>query len=215
MSLLRPRDRLRPRTRARRGGCANQPGNPTGNQTDNDQPSQAQQGAVMGALLGAVVGAAASRKNRGMGALIGAVAGGLAGGIVGQYRDQQLATRAQAAQHYGVPPSSAGQRLEIEAATLAPPAAGAGAAVESTVNYTALAPTDGGAIDVREVRTLVAADNSTLQLGDRKVSRPQGSHQSIFRFTMPADFPPGSYRLVTTVQAGQQIKSIERPLQVI
>ena len=192
-------------------GCANQPGNQPG----NDQPSQAQQGAVLGALLGAVIGAAANKKDRGKGAMIGAVAGGVAGGIIGQYRDQQLATRAQAAQRYGVPPSSAGQRLEIEAATLAPSAAGAGAAVESTVNYTALAPTDGTAIEVREVRTLVAADNSTLQLGDRQVSRAQGSHQSNFRFTMPADFPRGSYRLVTTVQAGQQIKSIERPLQVI
>ena len=192
-------------------GCANQPGSSPG----NDQPSQAQQGAVLGAVLGALVGAAANKKDRGKGALIGAVAGGVAGGIIGQYRDQKIATRAQAAQRYGVPTSSAGQRLEIEAATLAPPTAGAGAAVESTVNYTALAPTDGGEIDVREVRTLVAADNSTLQLGDRQVSRSQGSHQSNFRFTMPADFPRGSYRLVTTVQAGQQIKSIERPLQVI
>ena len=190
-------------------GCASRSGG------EPSQTSQTQQGVAIGALLGAVLGAATNKGDRGRGALIGAVAGGMVGGIIGQYRDQQTASRAQAAQRYGLPDPSAGQRLEIETASLNPASAGPGGAVDSSVNYTALAPADGGAIEVREVRTLVAADNSTLQLGDRQVSRAQGSHQSNFRFTMPADFPRGPYRLVTTVQAGQQIKSIERPLQVI
>lgn len=192
-------------------GCANQGAGQPG-PTDS---SNTQQSAVIGALLGAVVGAVAKKGDRGKGAMIGALAGGLVGGIIGQYRDQQTASRAQAAQRYGLPAASAGQRLELEAANVAPDAAGPGSAVDSTVNYTTLAASDGGATNVREVRTLVAADNSTLQLGDRQVSRLQGSHQSNFRFTMPADFPRGPYRLVTTVQSGQQIKSIERPLQVI
>ena len=192
-------------------GCAN----PGAGQPGAADSSDTRQSAVIGALLGAVIGAAAKKGDRGKGALIGALAGGVVGGIIGQYRDQQTASRAQAAQRYGLPDASAGQRLELDAANVAPDAAGPGSAVDSTVNYTTLSASDAGATTVREVRTLVAADNSTLQLGDRQVSRLQGSHQSNFRFTMPADFPRGPYRLVTTVQSGQQIKSIERPLQVI
>lgn len=198
---------------AQLSGCADLPGQP-GQPPGGGESSQAGQGAAIGAVLGAVLGsAAASRGNRTQGAVIGAIAGGVIGGFIGDYRDKQTATRAQAAQRYGQP--GQGSRLELEGASVAPQAVPAGVVVESSVQYTTLAPDATSQVNVRETRQLVASDNSSVSLGDRQVVRAQGSHNSTIQFTMPSGVPRGNYRLVTTISDGQQSKTVERPLQVI
>jgi Glycine zipper len=194
---------------AQLSGCAHMPGQPS---EPSGGVSQAGKGAALGAVLGAVLGSAASsRGDRTQGAIIGALAGQAIGGVIGDYRDKQTATGAQAAQRYG-PGTS---RLEVEGASVTPKAVRAGAVVESSVQYTTLAPAAGSQVNVRETRRLVASDNSAVPLGDRQVARVQGSHNSSIQFTMPGGVPPGNYRLVTTISDGQQSKTVERPLQVV
>jgi len=82
------------------GGCAS-----TG-------ATQTQQGAAIGAVGGAALGAAVS-KNRGKGALIGAVIGLLIGAAIGNYRDQQDATRAEAASSTALPESFSSARPSL------------------------------------------------------------------------------------------------------
>lgn len=93
------------------GGCAN-----TG-------ATQTQQGAAIGAVSGAALGAAVS-KNKGKGALIGALIGLLVGAAIGNYRDQQDATRAEAAMKYRY--DDRGNKLVVESAAVAPQAVSRG-----------------------------------------------------------------------------------------
>ncbi|MGH8772847.1 MAG: hypothetical protein ACREV2_16980, partial [Burkholderiales bacterium] len=58
-------------------------------------------------------------------------------------------------------------------------------------------------------------NNGTVQLADREVTRAQGSHSSMIKFTMPQDLPKGPYTLVTTISDGKQTKSVRNPLQVV
>ena len=193
---------------AQLGGCASTPG-PSG---ESGGVTQAGQGVAIGALVGALVGSAATiRGDRTKAAFLGALVGAAVGGAIGDYRDRQTATRAQAAQRYG----PGADRLVLEGATVMPQAVRAGAAVESSVQYTTLSADAGSQVTVRETRRLVASDDSAVPLGDRQVVRAQGSHRSSIRFTMPAGIPPGSYRLVTTISDGQQSRTVERALQVI
>lgn len=191
-------------------GCASTSGDPNASST-----SKTDRGVALGAVLGAVAGAlVASGDNRAKGAIIGALAGAAIGHVIGSYQDRQTATREQAVQRYGLA-SIDSSRLEVEDAAIAPQTARAGTVVESSVQYTTLVPGENSQVNMHETRTLVAADNSVVQLGDRQVARAQGSHNSTIKFTIPRDFPAGDYRLVTTLSDGQQTKTVERPLQVI
>jgi uncharacterized protein YcfJ len=182
-------------------GCAN-----------TQEMSGTQKGATTGAIVGAVLGAIFS-DDKGKGAVIGAAAGALIGGVAGHYYDKQTASRDEAIKRRGdaqVP----GDVIEVEGGSVNPESVTAGATVESSVQYTALASTEGQQIKLRETRTL-EGDNGTVQLADREITRAQGSHSSTVKFTMPQDFPKGNYTLVTTVSDGKQSKSVRSQLRVV
>jgi hypothetical protein len=162
-------------------------------------------GAVGGAVIGAIIG---GRR----GAAIGALAGAAVGAVTGHYYDQQNATRAQAEKKYG--PQIAGDRLEIESATLAPEDVAGGAAVDSAVQYTTLSSRKDAQIKVTEVRTLIGPKD-TIELAKREVARPQGTYTSTMKFTFPKDLPKGDYTLVTTITDGIQTKTARSPLRVV
>ncbi|MGB4913031.1 MAG: YMGG-like glycine zipper-containing protein [Candidatus Dechloromonas phosphoritropha] len=181
------------------GGCAN-----TG-------ATQTQQGAAIGAVSGAALGAAVS-KNKGKGALIGALIGLLVGAAIGNYRDQQDATRAQAAMKYRY--DDRGNKLVVESAAVAPQAVSRGGTFESTVQYTTLSPNIEEQVKLTEVRTLVSAQE-TIDLGRREVVRPQGTHTSTAKVSLPKDLPKGNYTLVTTISDGKDTKSAKTPFAVV
>ncbi len=181
------------------GGCAS-----TG-------ATQTQQGAAIGAVGGAALGAAVS-KNRGKGALIGAVIGLLIGAAIGNYRDQQDATRAEAARRYNY--DDRGNKLIVEAASVAPQAVARGGSFDSTVQYTTLSPNNADQVKLTEVRTLVG-DQETMDLGRREVVRPQGTHTSTAKVSLPKDLPKGNYTLVTTISDGNDTKTAKTPFAIV
>lgn len=165
-------------------------------------------GAVIGAGAGGLLGAAVGGRK---GAAIGAILGAAAGAIIANYYDKQNATRAEAAQKYSY--DARRDRLEIEGSTVNPQKILPGATVESTVQYTALAPSTTQAIKLTEVRTLVSGDD-TVDLGKREVTRAQGTHTSTMKFTLPKDVSRGDYTLLTTVSDGKNTKTARTPFKV-
>jgi hypothetical protein len=166
------------------------------------------QGAAIGAVAGGLLGAAVGKRK---GAAVGALLGAAAGAIIANYMDQQNATREEAARKYSY--DAATEKLEIDGSSLAPQRAGRGTTVESAVQYTALAPSNGQQIRVTEVRTLVG-NRETVDLGKREVMRPQGTHTSTMKFTLPRDIARGEYVLVTTVSDGRNTRSARTPFTV-
>ena len=181
------------------GGCAS-----TG-------ATQTQQGAAIGAVGGAALGAAVS-KNKGKGALIGALIGLLAGAAIGNYMDKQDATRAEAARRYNY--DDRGNKLIVEAASVAPQAVARGGSFDSTVQYTTLSPNNADQVKLTEVRTLVS-EQETMDLGRREVVRPQGTHTSTAKVSLPKDLPKGTYTLVTTISDGNDTKTAKTPFAIV
>jgi hypothetical protein len=182
-------------------GCATPP--------DGGGASRTGQGAAVGALVGGLIGALAG--GDGKSAAAGALLGAAAGAVIGNYQDRQIASRAEAAKRYAL---ESQPRLEVESSVNRPARIGTGAPVESQVAYTVLMP--GNALDVKvsESRTLVRGGES-YPLSRRDVVRPQGSHVSTLKFTLPKDLPPGDYRLVTTIASGPLTRTVETPLSVV
>jgi hypothetical protein len=173
--------------------------------------SQTQQGAGIGAVAGGVLGAAVS-KNKGQGALIGAALGALAGAAIGNYMDKQSATRAQAANKYSYDARS--DKLEVEGATVAPQTVSRGGTVDATVQYTALSPNTAEQVKLTETRTLVNGQDS-VDLGRREIVRPQGTHTSTAKVSVPKDMPRGNYTLVTTISDGKNTKTAKNQFAVV
>lgn len=176
--------------------------------TTSDDHAGAQRGAVIGAIAGGLLGLAAGGDARS--AAIGAAAGAAVGAIIGEYQDRQTASRAEAARRYAV---NSQPRLEMESSVNAPSRAQPGSTVESQVGYTVLSGNPGDTMQVQESRTLVMGQDS-YPLSKRQVLKPQGSHVSTLKFTLPKDLLPGRYTLVTTLTTAGLTRSARTPLQV-
>lgn len=171
--------------------------------------SSTEKGAGIGAIAGAVLGAAAGGNKKS--ALVGALLGAAAGAIIAHYQDKQTATRAEAERKYGTVKQN---KLNIDASTLTPGNVTPGDKVESTVQYTALAANETQQFKITETRTLIS-DKESVQLSSREVARPQGSHTSTLKFTLPQDVAKGNYTLVTTVSDGKNKRTVKNPLRVV
>jgi hypothetical protein len=181
-------------------GCAT---NPDGSQ------SRTTTGAAAGALVGGVLAALAGGDKKAV--LTAAVAGAAVGALVGNYQDRQVASRAEAAQRYALANQP---RLEVESNLNNPRRAAAGSAVESQVGYTVLAPGNSQDMAVVETRRLVKGAES-YPLSKRDIVRPQGTHVSTLKFTLPKDLPAGEYSLVTTIASGALTRTVQSPLSVV
>ena len=170
--------------------------------------SRTGQGAAAGALIGGLIGALAGgdRKSVVTGALVGAAAGA----VIGNYQDRQIASRAEAAKRYAL---ESQPRLEVESNVNNPQRVSPGSPVESQVGYTVLMPGNTQDVKVTESRTLVRGGES-FPLSKRDVVRPQGTHMSTLKFTLPKDLPPGDYTLVTTIASGPLTRTVQSPLSV-
>lgn len=124
--------------------------------------------------------------------------------------ERQTANRAQALRRL---PVGQDARVEISASTLRPAAASPGGVVVAELAYTVLLPADAGQVAVSLQRQL-RIGSETLPLSTKQVLRPQGSHLSQLRLTLPADLPPGAYTLITTLSAAGQVRSVETTLTV-
>jgi hypothetical protein len=180
-------------------GCATAP---------DGERSRAGQGAMIGAAVGALLGAATGDNRKSV--LAGAALGAAVGAAIGHYQDRQVASRAEAARRVALANEP---RLEVDSHVATPQRVRPGAAVESQVGYTVLAPGHAQDMKVSESRALVRGGES-FPLGKRELARPQGSHVSTLRFTLPADLPAGDYQLVTTIASGTLTRTVQTPLSV-
>ena len=170
--------------------------------------SRAGQGALAGAVVGGLLGALAGGDRTSV--LAGAVAGAAVGAVIGNYQDRQIASRDEAARRYALDNQP---RLEVESHVNKPDRVSPGAAVESQVGYTVLAPGSAQDLRVTESRTLVRGSES-FPLSKREVTRAQGTHVSTLKFTLPKDLAAGAYMLVTTVTSGALTRTVNSPLSV-
>jgi len=171
--------------------------------------SGTEKGAVGGAAAGGIIGAILGDTK---GAVIGALAGAIIGAVIGNYYDKQTASRAEAAKKYEY--TNKEEKLEIENADLKPQDIAPGSTVESTVLYTVLTPDPGQNIKITESRTLVNG-NERLELAKREVVKPQGTHLSTMKFTMPKDIEKGDYTLITTISDGKQTKTVKSTMRIV
>ncbi len=169
-----------------------------------------QKGGAIGAGAGAVLGNIIGGNTKGT--VAGAIVGGIVGAVAGNYYDKKVASKEQAAQKYAGAPGT--DKLVIENAALDPQTAAPGSTVESSVQYTTLAANSNDAVSITETRTLVG-DKESMQLAKRDVVRPQGTHNSAMKFTLPKDVNSGDYTLVTTVSDRKQTQTTKTPLKVV
>ena len=169
-----------------------------------------QKGGAIGAGAGAVLGNIIGGNTKGT--VAGAIVGGIVGAVAGNYYDKKVASKEQAAQKYAGAPGT--DKLVIENAALDPQTAAPGSTVDSSVQYTTLAANSNDAVSITETRTLVG-DKESMQLAKREVVRPQGTHNSAMKFTLPKDVNSGDYTLVTTVSDRKQTQTTKTPLKVV
>lgn len=171
--------------------------------------SKTQQGAAAGAVLGGVIGAAIGNRDT---AVKGAIAGAIVGAIVGNYQDRQVASRSEAARKYAN--DAREDRIEIESASTSPSVVAAGTAFEASIQYSVLGTNAAQSFKLTETRTLIG-DSDNYQLPGRQTIRPQGTHTSSVRITLPRDIARGAYSLVTTISDGKLEKTVRTPLRIV
>lgn len=171
-------------------------------------PNQGQ-GTGIGAAAGAVLGGLlCGGKDR----LRCALAGAAIGGVIGHVVDRQVATRDEAARKYGY--TGRGDVLAVEGARVSPQSVPPGGNVESSVQYTVLAPNASQPVNVTESYTLEGG-GETVPLQTRRLSRPHGTHAADLKFQLPKDLDRGYYTLRTSVSDGRNTRTAQSRLQVI
>jgi surface antigen len=155
-------------------------------------------GAVGGAVLGAAIGSAWGRA--GTGAIIGGLTGVLAGGLVGSYYDRQDRARAATAAAYNYNPSS-GTLLRIEQVQVTPQSVYPGQSVDLMVTYAVVDPNPQRTVRVTEIRE-IRQNGNIVGNPSVTVDRQGGTYSSRVPLTIPSNSSPGTYSVITRVQAG-------------
>jgi hypothetical protein len=132
------------------------------------------------------------------GAIIGGLAGALVGGLIGHYAYDQKKTKEETAQKYAYQ-SSMGTVLRIEGVTAMPGTAKPGEKVDLNATYAVLAPTDTD-ITITETRE-IRMGGELVGKPEVNVARRGGTYSSTVPLFLPSDAKPGTYTVVTTVQA--------------
>jgi hypothetical protein len=156
-------------------------------------------GAGVGAAAGAAIGATQGTTGALIGAGVGALLGGIVGALVGRYQDQRVGDRAAAARATADQPADASM-IRIQKGEVVPATARAGEPIVVRVQYAVLAPGADTRIALNEWRMLRTGDRDIAAPQHRQMSVEQGVFVSTYRFAVPADTPPGQYRIVTLIE---------------
>lgn len=154
-------------------------------------------GAVGGAAVGAAIGAAAGRP--GTGALIGGLAGVLAGGLIGAYLDRQDRTREATMVSHNYRPDQ-GTLLRIERVEAMPRSVAPGQKVNLSVTYAVIEPDPNRVVAITETRE-IRQNGNIVGNPSITVNRAGGTYTSTVPLTLPAGANPGTYNVITRVQA--------------
>lgn len=155
-------------------------------------------GAGVGAAAGAAIGATQGTTGALIGAGVGALLGGIVGALVGRYQDQRIGDRAAARAVAGQPADES--MIRIQKGEVIPATARAGEAIVVRVQYAVLAPGADTRVALNEWRMLRTGDRDIAEPQHRQMNVEQGVFVSTYRFAVPADAPPGQYRIVTLIE---------------
>lgn len=161
-------------------------------------------GAGTGVVGGAVVGGIIGGKR---GAVIGGLLGGLTGGAIGHYMDQKEKTLSQTSREYGYTPAQ-GTRLKIETVRSRPAVLVPGETVNIDLTYAVLTPSADQQVLVRETREILV-NGTSVGKTEIKIEREGGTWKSIVPIILPADAPPGKYRVIASVESAGGGKDVE------
>ena len=163
-------------------------------------------GAVSGGVLGFAIGGNA------LGAIIGALSGTLVAPAIGYFYDKKIAPRKKAAEKYKLRDRE--EKLVIEESSIVPQNVASGSAVETSVQYTVLAPIDTQQIKITETKMLTNHNEGVIEIAKREVLKTQGTHISKFKFTVPKEISKGDYTLITIISNGKQTRSVMSPIRI-
>jgi len=152
-------------------------------------------GAAVGGATGVVAGALLGNTK---GAIIGGLAGALVGGLIGHYAYDQKRTKDETAQKYGYQ-SSMGTMLRIENVAANPSVVKPGEKVDLNTTYAVLAAADTD-INITETRE-IRMGGELVGKPEVNVTRRGGTYSSTVPLFLPSDAKPGTYTVVTTIQA--------------
>jgi hypothetical protein len=155
---------------------------------------------VGGAVVGGIIGGK-------RGAVIGGLLGGLTGGAIGHYMDQKEKTLSQTSREYGYTPAQ-GTRLKIETVRSRPAVLVPGETVNIDLTYAVLTPSADQQVLVRETREILV-NGTSVGKTEIKIEREGGTWKSIVPIILPADAPPGKYRVIASVESAGGGKDVE------
>jgi hypothetical protein len=167
-------------------------------------------GTFGGCLSGVLIGGIASGNI--FGAMLGGMVGTAVGNAIGQYLDKRVASREQALLKYELRENE--EKLFVENSSTVPDAAAAGSTVNIGVQYTVLGPADSKQIKITETRMLLTERDGWIKLAERHVTRTQGTHISLFRFTVPEKIAKGDAVILTIISNDKQTVKIASSLKI-
>lgn len=162
-------------------------------------------GCVSGVIVGGLVGNV-------FGALLGGMLGIATGNYVGEHYDKKLGTREEALMKNRLKDKE--EKLHVEESLIDPRNAVAGSTIKTSVRYTVLAPADIKEIEITETRMLFSDKEGFIKLDERQVLRTQGTHSSMFKFTVPEKISKGDALVITIISSDKQKESITSPLTI-
>jgi hypothetical protein len=165
-----------------------------------DFQTKEDKGMFGGCISGVIIGDIASGNV--VGAMLGAMLGTALGAFVGQYLDKKMASREQALLKYELRADE--EKLFVENSLTVPGAATTGSTVKTGVQYTVLAPAYTKRIKITETRMLFSEREGWIKLAERKVVRTQGTHNSVFSFTIPESISKGDAVIITIISNDKQ-----------
>jgi hypothetical protein len=176
-----------------------------------DFPTKSDKGMFGGCISGVVIGGIASGNV--IGAMLGAMVGTAFGAFIGQYLDNRVASRGEALLKYALRDGE--EKLFVENSSTLPEAAATGSTVNSRVQYTVLAPADTKQIKITETRMLLDEKEGWIKLAERQVVRTQGTHSSVFSFTVPDRLSKGDTVIITIISNDKQTVETASYLKII
>ena len=163
-------------------------------------------GGISGVLIGGIV------TGNVFGAMLGGMVGTALGAFIGQHFDKKVASREDALLKYALRDNE--EKLFVENSLTFPDVAATGSTVNIGVQYTLLAPADIKQIKITETRMLFNEREGWIKLAERQVARTQGTHSSIFSFTVPKRISKGDAVIITIISNDKQTEKTSSSLKI-
>lgn len=126
--------------------------------------------------------------------------------IKGRTTEEQTGAREESLLKYGLEGLRQGLIVEQQP-IITPEVAKPGDRVKEELQFALLSPEEGKHFKVSE-SIVLSSSKETMELIKRDTEKPQGIHLSTIEFTLPADLDIRDYKLITTINIGEQKKIV-------